>query len=108
MLNVNSAPGLPALFSGVFFATSHFDGQQSSHPSPDGSRADGKRKYRVIVIDDEQNIAESIAEILRGRGYDATAFYDGRSALEYAREHCPDMVVTDVVMPALNGIQTSI
>jgi DNA-binding NtrC family response regulator len=71
-------------------------------------RAVRKAKGLVVVIDDEEGIADSVAEILRTRGYDAIAFYDGRAALDYAREHCPDFVVSDVIMPRLNGIDTAI
>lgn len=61
---------------------------------------------RVLVIDDECSIADSLAEILNGNGWDAIACYSGRDAIEYARERCPDIVISDVVMPKLNGIET--
>jgi CheY-like chemotaxis protein len=61
---------------------------------------------RVLVIDDEADIADSLTDILILHGYDAVAFHDGLSAIESARHHCPDIVVSDVVMPKLNGVET--
>ena len=61
---------------------------------------------RILVIDDEVNIADSLTEILTDHGYEATACYSGEAAIETARSLCPDMVISDVVMPALNGVDT--
>ena len=61
---------------------------------------------RILVVDDEISIADSLAEILSDCGYDALALYDGHSAIEAAQEKCPDTVICDVLMPKLNGIDT--
>lgn len=61
---------------------------------------------RVLVIDDEADIADSLTDILILHGYDAVAFHDGVSAIESARHHCPNLVISDVVMPELNGVDT--
>jgi DNA-binding NtrC family response regulator len=61
---------------------------------------------RVLVIDDEAGIADSLTDILILHGYDAVAFHDGLSAIESARNHCPNIVVSDVIMPKLNGVDT--
>jgi DNA-binding NtrC family response regulator len=61
---------------------------------------------RVLVIDDEADIADSLTDILILHGYDAIAFHDGLSAIESARTHCPNIVVSDVIMPKLNGVDT--
>jgi CheY-like chemotaxis protein len=53
-------------------------------------------------------IADTIADILTGGGFEATARYCGHSALEQARRSCPDAVVSDVIMPQLNGIDMAI
>jgi CheY-like chemotaxis protein len=60
----------------------------------------------VLVIDDETLIADSLTEILNGAGYEAIAFYNGRSAIDFVRTQCPDVVISDVVMPKLNGVET--
>ena len=61
----------------------------------------------ALVIDDEHIIADTIAEILNMNGFDAVSIYSGRDALDQACAHCPDVVITDVVMPELNGIETA-
>jgi len=63
---------------------------------------------RILLIDDEAAITESLTEILNGAGYEALAFQDGYAAIESARHLCPDIVLSDVVMPKLNGVETVI
>jgi DNA-binding response OmpR family regulator len=60
----------------------------------------------VLVVDDERLVADSLSEILKCFHYDATPFYTGESAIEAARARCPDFVLSDVVMPTLNGVET--
>lgn len=71
------------------------------------TRVQAKAKT-IFVIDDESSIADSLQEILNGHGYQALAFYSGRSAIEAARKQCPDFVLCDVVMPKLDGVDTVI
>ena len=61
-----------------------------------------------MVVDDEKDIAESLTEILILHGYDAQAFENGKSAIESARQRCPDVVISDVIMPVINGVETVI
>jgi CheY-like chemotaxis protein len=63
-------------------------------------------KIRVIVIDDESLIAETVVEILKAEGFEATAVSSGLSAIELAKIWSPDVVLSDVIMPGLNGIET--
>jgi CheY-like chemotaxis protein len=60
---------------------------------------------RVLVVDDEKLIADSVATILNRSGFEAVATYSGAGALESIQERCPDIIVSDVVMPDFNGIQ---
>lgn len=62
---------------------------------------------RVLVVDDERNIADSLAQIFRLRGFDSRAAYDGDAAVAAARTFGPDVLITDVVMPGLNGWQVA-
>lgn len=62
----------------------------------------------VLVVDDESRIANGVAAVLASDGFSATAAYSGSSALEIARESCPDVLLCDVLMPAMNGIETAI
>ena len=63
---------------------------------------------RVFVVDDEQIIADTLAAILVRCGYDVHAFYDAESALTRAESLAPDLVISDVVMPQMNGIDMAI
>jgi DNA-binding NtrC family response regulator len=64
-----------------------------------------ERGQRILVVDDEEVIADTITQILLLRGYVATAAYDGDSALEAAMLLPPQLLLTDVVLPGMNGIE---
>lgn len=59
----------------------------------------------VLVVDDESVIADSLAEILNRGGYAAMAAYDGESALESALLVPPELLISDVFLPGMNGIE---
>ncbi len=58
-----------------------------------------------MVVDDDQDILEIVAEALRDEGYAVAAFSDGASALAYARDHLPALVLTDLRIPPGGGQQ---
>ena len=62
----------------------------------------------VLVVDDESVIADTLAEILSRSGYTGIAEYDGDSALETALLTPPEMLITDVVLPGMTGIELAI
>lgn len=62
------------------------------------------RKPIVLVVDDEVMIADTLTTILAQNGIAAITAYDGPGALEIARVIPPDMLLTDVVMPGMSGI----
>lgn len=64
----------------------------------------GQKRLRVFVVDDESIIAFTLATILESAGYTARHFSDPIEALRAAETNCPDYLVSDVVMPSLNGI----
>ena len=66
------------------------------------------KKPRVLVVDDEQVIADTLAKILDLNGYDASAVYTGTAAVESARSLRPDLIISDVIMPDMNGIEAAI
>lgn len=66
------------------------------------------KKPRVLVVDDEQVIADTLAKILDLNGYDASAVYSGTAAVESARALQPDLVISDVIMQDMNGIEAAI
>lgn len=62
----------------------------------------------VLVVDDESVIADTLAEILTRSGYQGVAEYDADSALERALLTPPEMLITDVVLPGMTGIELAI
>ena len=64
-------------------------------------------KPRVLVVDDERVIADSLTAILNHSGFDAIAKYGGVDAIEFLQQECPDIVLSDVVMPDLNGLDVA-
>jgi DNA-binding NtrC family response regulator len=59
---------------------------------------------RVFVVDDEPVIGFTLATILESAGYTARSFTDPVDALRAAETNCPDYLISDVMMPSLNGI----
>ncbi|SRR5664279_2038998 len=70
--------------------------------------SDNQSKPKVLVADDERVIADTLAIILNQSGFDATAVYSGEKAVEAARLMQPDMLISDVIMTDLNGIDAAI
>ena len=65
-------------------------------------------KPKVLVADDERVIADTLSMILNQSGFEARAVYSGERALEMAASFVPDMMISDVIMADLNGIDTAI
>lgn len=63
---------------------------------------------RVLIVDDERLIADSLAQILRARGHAVRVAYDGAEAIAAAQLECPEIMLSDVVMPRVNGVQAAI
>ncbi|MCV7260815.1 response regulator transcription factor [Mycobacterium shimoidei] len=66
-------------------------------------RADGN-PINVLVVDDEPVLAEMVSMALRYEGWNSSAAGDGASALEAARDQRPDVVVLDVMLPDMSGL----
>ena len=66
------------------------------------------RSPRILIVDDEEIIADTLVRILTLSGFAAQAVYSGDAALEAVDTHCPDIVLTDIRMPGRNGIETAI
>ena len=62
---------------------------------------------KIIVVDDEPIIVDTLVDILTGEGHEALAVSNGKAAIEWAGMVRPDAVVTDVVMPGLDGVETA-
>jgi CheY-like chemotaxis protein len=70
--------------------------------------AENNVKPRVLVADDERVIADTVTMILNQSGFEARAVYSGEKALEMVTSFEPNMLISDVIMADLNGIDAAI
>lgn len=61
----------------------------------------------VLVIDDDRVLADTLAEILKRHGYRPIALYSGEEALELAQRFRPDVILSDIRMSRLDGVETA-
>ena len=83
---------------------------RASQPEPDEKKAVviSGTQARVLVIDDDRAVADTLVLVLKYGGYDAVAVYSGEEGLQLARQAAYDHLVTDVMMEPMNGIQVSL
>ena len=67
-----------------------------------------KSKPLVLVVDDEKVIADTLSIILSKSGFSTMTAYDGVAALQLAKDLKPDLVISDVMMPGMTGIELAI
>jgi CheY-like chemotaxis protein len=60
---------------------------------------------RVLIVEDDPALRESMAEILADAGYSVGEARDGREGLDWAAEHRPDLILLDLMMPRMDGWQ---
>ncbi|MGE0447034.1 MAG: response regulator transcription factor [Vicinamibacterales bacterium] len=60
---------------------------------------------RVLVVDDEPNILGTLAPLMRARGYDVSTAMSGRSAIASAEREKPDLIVLDLGLPDMDGVE---
>jgi DNA-binding response OmpR family regulator len=66
------------------------------------------RLPHILVVDDERVIADSLALILKLQGYTTASAYTGEQAVEVAQAKPPDILITDVIMPGMNGFDLAL
>ena len=62
-------------------------------------------RARILVVDDDQDLADALTEFLQKIGYDAVAEYGGRQALERFKTDDFQLVITDLMMPEMDGMK---
>lgn len=62
---------------------------------------------KILIIEDEKLLADSIGELLRGKGFDVEIVYDGESGAQYAELGVYDLLILDVMMPKMNGYEVA-
>jgi len=73
-----------------------------------GTMAAAAGARKILIIDDEPTIADTLAVIFASSGYDSRAVYSAEQALEMLEEWHPDLAIIDVVLPGMNGIEFAI
>lgn len=68
----------------------------------------GAKHPSILVVDDEVILADTVAEILNISGFCAFSAYDASTALQIAKELEPDYLLSDVMMPGMNGVDLAI
>ncbi len=62
-------------------------------------------KKRILIVDDERDIVETIQFMLESEGFECLLAYDGEDALLKARTENPDLILLDIMLPKINGYQ---
>jgi CheY-like chemotaxis protein len=88
-------------------------GQNTSEQSfPQAGTSDAKNgsaaKLKVLIADDERVIADTLAAILNRFDFDARAVYNGRAAVDALSSFEPDILISDVIMPEMSGIEAAV
>jgi DNA-binding response OmpR family regulator len=63
------------------------------------------KNIKILVVDDEKPITDTLCQILRRAGYECRPAYSAIDALEALNEFMPQLIITDVMMPEINGIE---
>lgn len=63
-------------------------------------------KQTILVVDDEQDLLDLIEYNLKKEGFDVLKAEDGQQGIEVAREHSPDLILLDIMMPKMDGLET--
>ena len=58
---------------------------------------------RLLIVDDEKDFVDMLAERLEAKGFDVIESFDGKEGLEKARSEEPDLIILDIIMPEMSG-----
>jgi CheY-like chemotaxis protein len=97
------------MIESVFYLSDDFVLRTGAARDTKRASADPHRsRLKVLVVDDQRLIVDTIAEILEGAGFEAIPVYDPWEALDVAARSQPDYLLTDVLMPRMNGVELAI
>lgn len=89
-------------------SSSSSDNRSSPHQTIGDKTEIQSAAPRILVVDDEKVIADTIVQILNRNGFIAEAAYGGEEAIEMATRRCPELVLSDVLMPQIDGVEAAI
>ncbi len=101
-VSVESKPGKGTLFN-LYFPRIDDEITNKGKEKVDDASLTVNKEYSVLVVDDEEALAELNVEILNGAGYRAEVACDAAEALKKLKQQTYDVVITDVIMPGMNG-----
>jgi len=64
-----------------------------------------EKKIKILVVDDEENVLDFLKEVVESQGYGFSSARSGKEAMDKIKEARPDLVLLDVVMPGLDGLE---
>jgi DNA-binding NtrC family response regulator len=70
--------------------------------------SDNSNKFRILIVDDEHNIADTLVMVFKIKGHEAMAAYSAESAVEAVESFEPDIVLSDVIMGKMTGVDLAI
>jgi two-component system CheB/CheR fusion protein len=79
------------------------DAAREARPARSTLKSARTRRRRVLVVDDNPDLAESLARLLELLGYEARIAFDGPSAVDVATDFVPDLALVDIGLPGING-----
>lgn len=62
-------------------------------------------KHKILVVDDEQSVADTLRIIFQKRGFECRAAYSGEEAIACTDEFCPELLLCDISMPGISGLE---
>lgn len=62
-------------------------------------------KKKILIVDDEESIVEALSSHLKKEGFDISVAVNGKEGLEKALSEHPDLILLDIMMPVMNGIE---
>jgi DNA-binding response OmpR family regulator len=77
-------------------------------PREDALQAGKALRPTILIVDDERVIADTLSIILSRSGFSTLTAYDGATALQLAKDLTPDLLISDVMMPGMTGIDLAI
>ena len=95
-----SSPSQPMRFSDLDFQ----DSSPELTPSPRENGMSFNRDF-ILVVDDERQICDLVSEILGSEGWKVKTASDGEAAVEILRNSRPDLIISDIVMPKMDGLE---
>jgi CheY-like chemotaxis protein len=78
---------------------------QSGRERPSSQATQGEAAWRILVVDDNEDSAESLSMLLRLEGHSLSTAHDGPEAMEIAERLRPELVLLDIGLPRMNGLE---